>query len=147
MFHDSELELKAVGKNIFLPALAVTWFLALISAILSSNAIWLISVNCFFLCISYHCFKDSACRAETLCGSFIANAEGYLLLQRSPTATTAGKLSGSQWCSRHMVVLRYTSEGRVGHLVILKIQQKPEQFRQLSVWLRHNSRNEGKQES
>ena len=147
MFHDAELELKAAGKNIFLPALSLSFFLVLIPTFLSSNAIWLISVNCFFLCFSYHCFKDSACRAEPLCGSFFTNAKGDLLLQRSAAATVIGRLSGSQWCSRHMAVLRYKSVGRVGHLVILKIQQKPERFRQLSVWLRHNSRNEGKQES
>ena len=39
MFHDSELELKAAGKNIFLPAFAIVCFLALVLAILSSNAI------------------------------------------------------------------------------------------------------------
>lgn len=146
MFHDSEIVLRATGGNDFLPALAVVCFLVLMAALLNSNTIWLISVIFLLIFFSYYCYRRYGNGLGAISTTFRTNTNGDLLLERQSAPAIAGKLSGSQWCSRHMAVLRYKSLGRVGHLIILKMKQRPEQFRQLSVWLRHNSRNEGRRE-
>lgn len=145
MFHDPELTLKAAGRNDFVVAMCVGYLLVLFSALLSSNAVLLISVNFCYIFFSYHYLRQQGDRAETTSRIFRTNANGDLLLEQRSAGVIVGTLSGSQWCSRYMAILRYKSAGRTGHLVILKVRQRPEQFRQLSVWLRHNSRNEGRQ--
>lgn len=145
MFHDSELTLKAAGINDRLAATIVAYLLVLLSALISSNTVLLISVNSFCIFFSYHYLRRQGNRAETTGSIFRTNINGDLLLEQRSAGVIAGTLSGSQWCSRHMAILRYKAAGRVGHLLILKARQRPEQFRQLSVWLRHNSRNEGRQ--
>ena len=145
MLHNTELELKAAGMKTFLPVFLVSLLLSLISAIFSSNAFFLISVNCLLVLIPYHYLKRSANQAKAVNQTFTANAEGDLCLEISMAAAKLGRLKGTQWCTRNLAVLRYQLAGKVGYLVILKFQQRPEQFRRLSVWLRHNSRNEGRQ--
>ncbi len=75
---------------------------------------------------------------------FRINCNGDMLLGEQSGGFIVGSLSGTQWCSRYLAILRYKTADRVGYLVIFKVRQCPEQFRQLSVWLRHNSHNEEK---
>lgn len=153
MFHDTELTLKSASKSDYLIAMMIAYLLVVIAALLSSNAVLLISVNSFCFICSYHYYQRLNNRAEATSRVFRMNIDGNMLLEQRPVGVSAdvpadiiaGSLSGSQWCSRYMAILRYKTAGRIGHLVILKSWQRPEQFRQLSVWLRQNSRNEGRQ--
>jgi len=145
MFHDSELTLKAAGRNDLLAAMIVAYILVFFAALLSPFPFWLILVNSFCIFFSYYYLWRQGNQSEATSSIFRTNTNGDLLLEQRSTCVIVGTLSGSQWCCRYMAILRYKAAGRIGHLMILKIRQQPEQFRQLSVWLRHNSRNEGRQ--
>ena len=148
MFHDTELKLKSVGRNDLLIVMVAAWLLALLAALISTNAVLLILINSLCFIFSYHYHQRLKNRAGAISHVFRMNPDGNMLLEQRSVGVLAvevgGSLSGPQWCSRYMAILRYKSGGRTGHLVILKFWQCPEQFRQLSVWLRHNSRNEGR---
>lgn len=146
MFHDCELELEVTDNKDFLPLAMGGCSLGLIAAFSGPMSIWLILVNCFLLFFSYYIYMRPGNRDETMVNTLKTNINGDLLLEQLSVPVIFGQLSGSQWCSRYMAVLRYKAAGRIGHLVILKVKQHPDQFRQLSVWLRHNSRNEGRQQ-
>lgn len=65
-------------------------------------------------------------------------SEGGAVRLESPTkGKIEGYLGSYHWCTRHLAVIRLVISGRVHHLVALSLlQEKPESFRRLNMWLR-----------
>ena len=144
MFHNSELTLRAASRNDFLLAITTAMLLAVFAALLSPMPASLLVIAVAFLSLHYCCLRWFEKR-ESNSRLIKINSGGELLLEDRYTGINTGALIGPQWSIRHIAVLRCSVENRIIYLVILKISQRPEQFRRLTVWLRHNSRNEGSQ--
>ena len=62
--------------------------------------------------------------------------DGQLRLESGRKLEIEGVLTGQQWCSRFVTVLRYVSGGKRQNLVVLSAQQNADDYRRLKVWLR-----------
>ncbi len=78
-----------------------------------------------------------ACTPSESCAISLAR-DGELSIEANQGERAEGVLSGTQWCNRHLAVLRYRSDNAVHHCVLIAARQSPDSFRQLCVWLRHN---------
>lgn len=143
MFTDTELALATASKKDYRAALIAAGFLMLCAALNGSRPVWIITISIAVLLLSWLFHRQPGSRPDSTNKLLRLNSNGAMLLEDHAAGAIAGSLSGPQWCTRYLAILRYKAEGRVGHLLIFKVRQCPEQFRQLSVWLRHNSHNEG----
>lgn len=72
---------------------------------------------------------------------------GELSIESNQGGPAEGVLSGTQWCNRYLAVLRFRSNNTVHHFVFFAACQRPDTFRQLCVWLRHNYSKQDKDQS
>lgn len=68
----------------------------------------------------------------------IISPDGRVRLESDQKLKTEGILSGQQWCTHHVAILRYTARGKQQNLVLLSMQQNVDEFRRLKVWLRQD---------
>jgi hypothetical protein len=64
--------------------------------------------------------------------------DGRVRLESGQEPEIIGLLSGQQWCTHDVAILRITTQGKQQHLAVLSAQQEADEFRQLKVWLRQD---------
>ena len=64
--------------------------------------------------------------------------DGRVRLESGQKFKIEGFLSGQQWCSQHVTVLRYITGGKSQYLVLLSALQNTDEYRRLNVWLRQD---------
>ena len=64
--------------------------------------------------------------------------DGKVKLESAGKTKIEGFLSGDQWSTSHITVLRYQTGGKRQQIVLLSAHQHADDYRRLKVWLRQN---------
>jgi len=142
MPHNKPLTLKAANRKDFIPLVSILFVLVLVSAILSPQPLLLV-----LLALSVF---GAGWFASTLWVSNINDVElisvifpdGQIRLKSDFEPDCEGFLSGQQWCTQHVAVLRYITGDKRQYLVLLSAQQNADDYRRLIVWLRQDFCND-----
>lgn len=147
MAHKQTLAMTVATRRDFEILVRLVFVLMLLAGLISSHPLILLTFNtCFLLAalqIPSMVFANTPLENCTV----HVTRDGQLSFTPSHSRPDTGELKGSQWCTRHMAILRYRSGNAVRHLVLIAARQSPESFRQLSVWLRHNNSKQGRDQS
>lgn len=65
--------------------------------------------------------------------------DGRVTLESATNTRIEGLLSGDQWSTRHITVLRYQAGGKRQQIVLLSAHQHSDDYRRLKIWLRQSS--------
>lgn len=145
MLHNKPIKLKISSKRNFAPFMYLLYCLAAISALLNNHAIVLtisLVLLCTVMCI--HLILEFTKSSNTELTSVIF-ADGRVRLESDEEDTIEGFLDGQQWCSHWLAVLQFSNGETTRKLVVRSaLQHEADDFRRLSMLLRHSSWNENR---
>ena len=142
MPHNRPLTLKVANRKDFIPLVSTLFVLVLVSATLSPQPLLLVLLAVSVFAAGWF--------APTLWISNVNDVElisvifpdGQISLKSDFGTDCEGFLSGQQWCTQHVAVLRYETGGKRRYLVLLSAQQNANDYRRLIVWLRQDFCND-----
>ena len=138
MPYNRPLTLKVANRKDFTIPIGILFILTVVSAILGPQPI-LLTILVLLLygagwlvyTLDFHKVND----VKLILSIF---PDGRVRLESGQGSEIVGNLSGQQWCTHHVAVLRYTIHGKHQYLIVLSAQQKTDEFRRLKVWLRQD---------
>ena len=141
MPYNRPITLKVAHRKDFIIPIGFLFALTIVSAVLSPQPVLLtMSVFILFgagwLLYILNCHKISDINLIS-----VILPDGRVRLESDQETEIVGILSGQQWCTHRVAVLRLTARGKQKYLVVLSAQQKTDEFRRLEVWLRQKFRN------
>lgn len=147
MPHEDALNLTLANRRDFYPLMWLVSGFLLLAALISPTPFLLLLITSVLLAgsmrfpvIIFVSMPSESCSINLARG-------GELSIAPDHGEHAEGVLSGTQWCTRYLAVLRYRSDNVVHHGVLIAARQSPDSFRQLCVWLRHSYSNEEKDQS
>jgi len=126
-------------SNFFLPvsALHVLALIATVSSPLPASSI--AAVVAIVVVVGFLHILDFSKSNNTVELTSVIFPDGKMQLESGQGRIFVGVLSGRQWCTRHVAVLRIIDRERTSHLVFLQDRrQDADEFRRLRVWLRQD---------
>jgi hypothetical protein len=137
---EQALTLKIANREDFTLPVLVVAALSVLSALLSPQPVLLaVFVLLVFatnrVLLTLNIFKINNVKLTS-----VIFTDGQVKLKSDRQDIFGGFLTGQQWCTRHIAVLRIINkQGRTKRLVILSTQQQSaDVFRRLNVWLRQD---------
>ena len=138
MPYNRPLTLKVANRKDFTILIGILFVLSVVCAMLSPQPVLLtISVFLVFGAGQFARILDLY-KVNDVKLILVISPDGRVRLESDKKLKSEGILSGQQWCSHHVAVLRYTARGKQQHLVLLSTQQDADEFRRLKVWLRQD---------
>jgi len=137
MPYNRPLTLKVANRKDFILPIGFLFVLTVVSAILSPQAVLLTILVLLFGAGWFVYILDFA-KVNDVKFILVIFPDGRVRLESDQESEIVGNLSGQQWCTRHVAVLRYTTQGKHQYLVVLSTQQNTDEFRRLKVWLRQD---------
>lgn len=135
---DRPLKLKiASRKDFMLPAIVVTAVVSMIS-LLSSQPLPMIMLTGVLLGPCWYHLVLSYSGNSALKLTSVIFRDGTLKLESDGQSVIKGVISGQQWISRWVSVLRYSTSGKHQSLFVFSAQQNADDYRRLMVWLRQD---------
>ena len=142
MPYNQPLTLKVAHRKDFIIPIVFLFVLIVISAVLSPQPV-LLTMLVFILfgagwllyILDFHKVNDVKLISVML-------PDGKVRLESDQETEIVGFLSGQQWCTHRIAVLRFTARGKHKYLVVLSAHQKTDEFRRLEVWLRQKFHND-----
>ena len=147
MAHKQTLALTVATRRDFEILGWVVFVLMLLAAAISSQPLILLTLSICFLFVALRYPAMILAKTPLESSTLQVTRNGQVNFKTSESDPDSGELCGSQWCTRHLAILRFRSGNAVRHLVLIAARQSPESFRQLSVWLRHNNSKQGRDQS
>ena len=136
MPHNRPLTLKIANRKDFSFLTGLLFVLAVVAALLSPwPAVLTLCVIILFGAGRFSHTLDFS-KVNEVKSILTILPDGRVSLESDRGSKSNGFLTGQQWCIQHLAVLRYTSEGKQRHLLVLSAQQNADEFRHLKVWLR-----------
>ncbi len=137
MPYNRPLTLKVANRKDFILPIGFLFVLTVVSAILSPQAVLLTILVLLFGAGWFVYILDFA-KVNDVKFILVIFPDGRVRLESDQESEIVGNLSGQQWCTRHVAVLRYTTHSKHQYLVVLSTQQNTDEFRRLKVWLRQD---------
>ena len=138
MPHNSPLTFRVAGSRDFVLIALILFALSVVSAALSPQPVLLIVLSFLVFGAGWvACILEHSKVNEVELISVIF-PDGRVRLESGRWFKIEGFLSGQQWCSHHVAVLRYITGGKSQFLVLLSAQQNADEYRRLNVWLRQD---------
>jgi hypothetical protein len=138
MPYNRPLTLKVANRKDFIVPIGILFVLAVVSALLSPQpflltilVLLLFVAGWFIYILDFHKVND----VKLILDIF---PDGRVRLESGQEPEIIGLLSGQQWCTHGVAILRITTQGKQQHLAVLSAQQEADEFRQLKVWLRQD---------
>ena len=138
MPYNRSLTLKVANRKDFAIPIGILFVLTIVSALLSPQPVLLTTLVLllfgvgWFVCILYFT------KVNDVKLMLVISPDGRVRLESVQESDIVGVLSGQQWCTHHVAVLRYTARGKQQYLLVLSAQQNADEFRRLKVWLRQD---------
>jgi hypothetical protein len=145
MLSNQPIRLIISNKRDFAPFIHLFYCLAVISALLSSHPV-LVTVFMVLLCTAMWIYLildfSKTNNIELISVIF---SDGRVRLESNQEDTIEGFLDGQQWSTRWLAVLQF-SDGEATRKLVVKSarQHEADDFRRLSMWLRHCSWNDNR---
>jgi len=138
MPHNSPLVFRVAKRRDFVIPFIFLFVLAMLSAILSNYFIPLSLLVIPVFGAVWFKYTLDLCKVNVVELISIIFPDGRVTLKPGQHPEIEGYLDGQQWCTRHVVVLKYKTGCRHQYMVLLSAQQNAEDFRRLNVWLRQD---------
>jgi hypothetical protein len=135
MPHNNPLTFRLAGRREFTFLARILFVLSLVAAALSPHPVFL-TILAFGAGWLAHILEFSNLNKVELIS--VIFPDGQVRIRSNCGNMVAGFLSGQQWCSRHVAVLRYIRGDKYKYLVLLSAQQNADEYRRLNVWLRQD---------
>ena len=138
MPYNRPLTLKVANRKDFAIPIGILFVLTIVSALLSSQPVLLTTLVLLLFGVGWFvCILDFT-KINDVKLMLVISPDGRVRLESGQESDIVGFLSGQQWCTHHVAILRYTARGKRQYLVVLSAQQNADEFRRLKVWLRQN---------
>jgi len=137
MPYNRPITLKVAHRKDFVIPIGVLFLLIVVSAILSPQPV-LLSILVLLIGAGWFVYILYFAKVNDVKLILVIFPDGRVRLESDQGFEIVGNLSGQQWCTHHVAVLRYTIYGKHQHLVVLSAQQNTDEFRRLKVWLRQD---------
>ena len=138
MPHNRPLTLKVASRKGFIVPIGILFVLTVISALLSPQpflltilVLLLFGVGWFIYILDFHKVNDVKL-------ILVIFPDGRVRLESDQEPEIVGFLSGQQWYTHGIAILRVTIRGKQQYLAVLSAHQKADEFRRLKVWLRQD---------
>lgn len=140
MLRNKPIKLKISNKRDFVPFIYLLYCLAVISALLSSHAV-VLTISMILLCaVMWTHLILNFSKSNNMELTSVIFADGRVRLESNREDTIEGFLDGQQWCTRWLAVLQFFDGESTRKLVVRSARQhEADDFRRLSMWLRHCS--------
>ena len=138
MPYNRPLTLKVANRKDFAIPIGILFVLAIVSALLSPQPVLLTTLVLLLVGVGWLLYTLDFAKVNDVRLISIISPDGRVRLESGQESYVAGFLSGQQWCTHHVAVLRYTARGKQQYLVVLSAQQNADEFRRLKVWLRQD---------
>ena len=132
------LTLEVASRKDFTILAAVLFVLCVVSALLSPQPVLLTIFVLLVFGAGWFVDILDLSKVNDVRLILIISPDGRVRLESDQKLKSEGILSGQQWCTHHVAILRYTARGKQQHLVLLSTQQNVDEFRRLKVWLRQD---------
>lgn len=145
MLRNIPIKLKITHKKDFFSFINLLLFLAVTSALLSNHAV-VFTISVILLCavIWIHLILNFS-KSNNMELTSVIFADGRVRLESKQEDTIEGFLVGQQWCTRWLAVLQFSDGETTRKLVVESARQhEADDFRRLSMWLRHCSWNDNR---
>jgi hypothetical protein len=147
MLHNKLIKLKIINKKDFVPFICLLYCLAVISALLSSHAV-VLTISVILLCaVMWTHLILNFSKSNNMELTSVIFADGRVRLESNKEDSIEGFLVGQQWYTRWLAVLQFSDGEMTRKLVVKSAQQhEADDFRRLSMWLRHCSWNDNRKD-
>lgn len=136
MPHNRPLTLKLANRKDFSILIGLLFILAVVAALLSPWPVFLTLLVIILLGAGRFSHTLDFSKVNDVKSILTILPDGRVCLESDQGFKSNGFLTGQQWCIQHVAVLRYISEGKQRHLLVLSTQQNADEYRRLKVWLR-----------
>ena len=138
MPYNRSLTLKVANRNDFAIPIGILFVLTIFSALLSPQAVLLTTLVLLLFGAGWLVYILDFTKVNNVKLILVVSPDGRVRLESGQASENIGFLSGQQWCTHHVAVLKYTARGKQQHLLVLSAQQNADEFRRLKVWLRQD---------
>jgi hypothetical protein len=136
MPYNRPITLKVAHRKDFIIPIGFLFVLTVVSAVLSPQPV-LLTMSVFILFgAGWLLYILDFIKLNDVKLISVMLPDGKVRLESYHDTEILGFLSGQQWCTQHVAVLRFTARGKRNYLLVLSAQQKTDEFRRLKVWLR-----------
>jgi len=138
MPYNQPLTLKVANRKDFATPIGVLSVLTIVSALLSPQPMLLTTLMLLLFGAGWLIYILDFTKVNDVKLILVISPDGRVRLESGQEPDIVGFLSGQQWCTHHVAVLRYTARGKQQYLLVLSAQQNTDEFRRLKVWLRQD---------
>ena len=138
MPYNQPLTLKVANRKDFATPIGVLSVLTIVSALLSPQPMLLTTLMLLLFGAGWFIYILDFTKVNDVKFILVISPDGRVRLESGQEPDIVGFLSGQQWCTHHVAVLRYTARGKQQYLLVLSAQQNTDEFRRLKVWLRQD---------
>ena len=142
MPHNRSLTFKIANRNDFTLLNGILFALSLICALLSPQPVFLTILVLLLFVTGWFAYILDIPKVNNVISMLILFPDGRVRIELDNKLNTEGFVSGQQWCSQHVAVLRYITGGKRRQLVLLSAHQNADEYRRLNVWLRQDFCND-----
>ena len=144
MPYNRPIELKVANWTDFSIYIAGLFVLTVLSAALSSQPVPLIIFTIILFAAVWVLFSFilEICKLNELKLISVIFPSGKVSIKSDRELIIEGFLGGQHWCTSHLTVLRYETEGGFKRVVILSKQQNDRDYRRLKVCLQKDFCND-----
>ncbi len=139
MSFNRPLRLTVARKENFATPVRAVLLLALLAAILSPQPVSLSLLAIFIIGAGWVSPILDFYKVSEVELALVLFADGRVRLDTADDNVVEGFLSGQQWCTQRVAVLRASTAGEARYLLILPGQQDANAFRRLNAWLRQGT--------
>jgi len=140
MPYNRSLKFRAAAGKDFPGLEYVLYFMAIISALLSSYPLFLSIIAALLFATGRILLRLGFFKISNVKLISVIFPSGQVTIESNDKVE--GFLSGHQWCTRHAAILRYEAGGRLKRTVLLARHQDADDYRRLRVCLQHNFCND-----
>ncbi len=138
MPYSRPLTLKVANRKVFTILIGILFVLSLVSALLSPQPVLLTIFVLLIFGVGWLTGILDISNVKDVKLILIIFPDGRARLEADQELKSEGILSGQQWCTQRVAILRYIAHGKRHHLILLSTQQSVDEFRRLKVWLRQD---------
>jgi len=141
MPYNRPITLKVAHRKDFIIPIGLLFALIVVSAVLSPQPVLLTMSVLILFGAGWLLYILEFYKVNDVKLISVMLPDGRVRLESDQEPEIGGFLSGQQWCTQRVAVLRLTARGKQKYLVVLSAQQKTDEFRRMEVWLRQKFRN------
>lgn len=137
MSYSRPLKFKVASRRDYLPLFGILFIMLLLSLAIAPQPYILTAALVLSSAGSFIAYTLKIRKVDEVDLISIISPDGGVTLKSGKKTTIEGFLSGEQWSTSHITVLRYKTGGKRQQIVLLSVQQHTDDYRRLQVWLRH----------